>query len=81
MTCVENVLLMLALRALEVTAPRKSFSKAADELCVTHGLISQRIRQLEEWLGVDLFDGLGNRVVLSEDGQSHLSSINAWFSP
>lgn len=64
---------MLAPRAFEVTAPRKSFSKAADELCVTHGAISQQIRQLEEWLGVDLFDGLGNRVVLSEAGQSHLS--------
>ncbi|MBT9498535.1 MAG: LysR family transcriptional regulator [Zoogloea sp.] len=33
----------------------KSFSLAADELCVTPGAIGQQIQKLEEWLGMPLF--------------------------
>lgn len=33
----------------------KSFSLAADELCVTPGAIGQQIHKLEEWLGMPLF--------------------------
>jgi len=32
-----------------------SFTKAADELLVSQAAVSKRIRQLEQWLGVDLF--------------------------
>lgn len=43
-----------ALKAFEATARLRSFSAAADELCVTHGAISRHVRSLEEAVGVAL---------------------------
>lgn len=50
----------IALRALEAAARHQSYSRAADELAVTHGAVSQQIRRLEEELGVTLFVRQGN---------------------
>lgn len=52
------------LRAFEAAARLSSFSKAADELCVTHSAVSQQIKKLEDWCAVPLFhrDGSGVRV-------------------
>ena len=41
-----------ALRALEAAARHRSYSRAAQELAVTHGAVSQQIRRLEAELGV-----------------------------
>ena len=49
-----------ALRALEAAARHRSYSRAADELSVTHGAVSQQIRRLEEELGQRLFLRRGN---------------------
>ena len=38
----------------------RSYSRAADELNVTHGAISQQMRRLEELLGIALFQRRGN---------------------
>ncbi len=43
-----------ALRAFEAAARHLSFTRAADELSVTPGAISQQIRQLEEYAGAPL---------------------------
>lgn len=53
----------IALRALEAAARLQSYSRAADELSVTHGAVSQQIRRLEEELGTVLFHREGNRMV------------------
>src|SRR5438105_7623797 len=50
----------MAFRALEAAARHRSYSRAAAELNVTHGAISQQIRRLEEQLGIPLFRRLGN---------------------
>lgn len=50
----------IALRALEAAARHRSYSRAADELNVTHGAVSHQIRRLETELGVRLFDRTGN---------------------
>ena len=50
----------MALRALEAAARHKSYSRAADELHVTHGAVSHQIRKLEEELGTALFHRRGN---------------------
>jgi LysR family glycine cleavage system transcriptional activator len=50
----------MALRALEAAARLRSYSRAAEELHVTHGAISHQIRRLEEEYGLKLFRREGN---------------------
>lgn len=52
----------LALRALEAAARHRSYSRAAEELAVTHSAVSQQIRGLEAELGAKLFARSGNRM-------------------
>jgi LysR family glycine cleavage system transcriptional activator len=58
-----------ALRVLEVAGRHRSYSRAADELHITHGAVSQRIRQLEEHIGVALFERTGHRMELTAEGR------------
>jgi LysR family glycine cleavage system transcriptional activator len=51
-----------SLVALEAAAHHKSYSRAASELFVTHGAVSQQVRKLEEELGVQLFARRGNQM-------------------
>lgn len=53
-----------------------SFTSAAQELNVTPGAVSQQIRQLEERLGVKLFNRAPRGVVLTAEGQ-RLSQVVA----
>ncbi|MEM6625837.1 MAG: transcriptional regulator GcvA [Pseudomonadota bacterium] len=68
-----------ALRAFEAAARRLSFTKAADELNVTPGAISQQIRQLEEFAGAPLFRRTGRQVLLTDTGQAALPLLSAAF--
>lgn len=52
-----------ALRALEAAARHRSYSRAAEELAVTHGAVSQQIRKLEAELGARLFTRQGNAMI------------------
>lgn len=54
----------------EATARLCSFSAAAQELSVTQGAVSQRIRHLEERLEAKLFVRLGRGVRLTVEGES-----------
>jgi LysR family glycine cleavage system transcriptional activator len=44
-----------AIKAFEAAARLGSFTRAAEELGVTHGAVSRQIHLLEEWLGISLF--------------------------
>ncbi len=57
------------LRAFEAAGRLKSYTKAAEELGLTHGAVSHRIRELEERLDVALFTRVGNTMQLTEVGQ------------
>ncbi len=57
-----------ALRAFEAAARNGSFTLAAQELFVTHAAISRHLRDLEQWLGVELFHRTGRGVKLTEAG-------------
>ncbi|SON49520.1 protein of unknown function [Vibrio tapetis subsp. tapetis] len=46
-----------------------SFKRAAEKLFVTSAAISQQIRQLEDWLGADLFIRQHRKVVLTHEGE------------
>src|SRR5690606_115783 len=64
-----------ALTAFEAVARHASFSKAAQELYLTHSAISHRIRLLEEHLGTQLFLRLGRQVVLTPRGEAFLAVV------
>lgn len=57
-----------ALRAFDVAARVLSFSRAAEQLHVTHSAVSRQIRQLEEQLGVKLFRRVGRGIELTPAG-------------
>lgn len=56
------------LRPFEATARLGSFTLAAQELSLTQGAVSQQVRNLEDYLGVRLFDRQARRLELTEDG-------------
>ncbi|MDN0082605.1 LysR substrate-binding domain-containing protein [Crenobacter sp. SG2305] len=56
------------LRVFEAAARYQSFVKAAAELHVTHGAVSRQIAQLEEQLGVMLFERRNRAVFLTREG-------------
>ena len=58
-----------ALKAFEAVARNKSFSLAAEELCVTHSAISHQIKQLEEWLDKKLFIRHSSTISLTADAE------------
>lgn len=57
-----------SLLAFEVVVRLKSFSKAAEELCVTQPAVSYQIKSLEEYFGVSLIDRSGPTPVLTPEG-------------
>jgi LysR family glycine cleavage system transcriptional activator len=64
-----------AVRAFEAAARHESFSRAADELFVTHGAVSHQIRALEAELGITLFARDGKRVRLTDTGRRYATRV------
>ena len=63
----------------EVACRHGSYSEAARELHVTHSAVSQRIRQLEEALGLTLFERQGNRMVPTSGGLRLQAGLKSAF--
>ncbi|WP_413728624.1 LysR family transcriptional regulator [Sodalis sp. RH19] len=51
-----------------------SFTRAANERNITQSALSRRIKQLEEWLGVPLFDRKAYPIRLTAEGQDFLQT-------
>lgn len=66
-----------AVRTFVVAAQHQSFSRAAQELHVTHGAVSRQIKSLEEYLGVALFERRVRQVVLTVEGQAFYAQTDA----
>ncbi|AFQ46997.1 transcriptional regulator GcvA [Burkholderia cepacia] len=64
-----------AIRAFEAAARHENFSRAADELYVTHGAVSHQVRALEEELGVQLFTRNGKRLCLTDAGMRYAQQV------
>jgi DNA-binding transcriptional LysR family regulator len=64
-----------ALRAFEAAGRHQSFSRAAEELGVSHSSISRHVRGLEDRLGVQLFRDLPRGLELSRDGAAYLAQV------
>lgn len=68
-----------ALRAFEAAARHSSFTRAAEELCVTPGAVSRHILKLESFLGSKLFTRRHAQVELTPAGEAYLHEIRQAF--
>jgi LysR family glycine cleavage system transcriptional activator len=68
-----------ALKAFEATARQESFTKAANELCVTQGAVSQQVKALEAELGIRLFRRERQRLVITDAGRAYLEVVRDAF--
>jgi LysR family transcriptional regulator, regulator of gene expression of beta-lactamase len=57
-----------ALRAFEAAARHRSFTRAAEELCVTQAAISHQVKGLEDRLGASLFRRSNRGLQLTDEG-------------
>ena len=64
------------LRGFYYSARIGSLTKAAEKLSITQSAVSQQIRSLEEELGVKLFNRLGPRKELTQEGEIFLNLIS-----
>lgn len=62
-------MLLHAIRYFDAAARNLSFTRAAEELHVTQGAVSQQIRALEEQIGVRLFVRLPRALSLTQEGE------------
>jgi LysR family glycine cleavage system transcriptional activator len=69
-----------ALRAFEAAARHENFSRAAEELHLTHGAISHQVRGLEEELGRPLFVRHGRQVKITSDGLKFAQFLGKAFA-
>jgi hypothetical protein len=67
------------LRALEAAARHRSYSRAAEELAVTHGAVSQQIRRLEIELEAQLFERRGNEMIPTADARRLAGEVRRSF--
>ena len=64
------------IRAFEAAARHLSFTRAAEELVVSQSAISQQVKKLEEYLGLDLFKRQNNILGLSRQGKHYLAKLS-----
>ena len=69
-----------ALKVFESAARQLSFSRAAQELCLTKGAVSYQIRRLEDALDCALFRRAVRQVYLTEAGQQLLQTTQPLFA-
>ncbi|WP_417228403.1 transcriptional regulator GcvA [Amphritea sp.] len=64
-----------SLVAFEAAARHLSFTRAADDLCVTQGAISRQVRHLEDYLGRELFIRDKRSLSLTQTGNEYYVNI------
>ena len=64
-----------ALKAFEAAARHVSFTRAAEELCVTQGAVSHQVKALEAELGIKLFNRERQRLIITDAGRDYLSVV------
>jgi len=72
-------LLLANMHTFSVAARLLSFTKAADELCITQGAVSHRIKVLEKQLGFSLFVRMTRRLELTAEGERLLQALTSSF--
>lgn len=75
MTAFRNLPNLSALRAFEAAERHQNFSRAAEEIHLTHSAVSHQVRALEEELGVPLFIRNGKRVAATPEAQRFAQAL------
>jgi LysR family glycine cleavage system transcriptional activator len=68
-----------ALKAFEAAARHESFTRAAEELCVTQGAVSHQVKALEAELAIKLFNRERQRLIITEAGRDYLTVVRDAF--
>ncbi len=68
------------LKIFHTIAKYTSFKKASEVLCVSQPALSIQIKKLEGGTGLKLFNKIGNKIVLSEDGEMLYSYTKKIFA-
>jgi len=63
------------LRIFDAAARHMSFTGAAEEVGVTQAAVSQQVKQLEDWLGIQLFKRLPRSLTLTDAGIAYLPQV------
>ena len=68
-----------ALKAFEAAARYESFTRAAEELCVTQGAVSHQVKALEAELGSSSSIVSGSASIITEAGRDYLEVVRDAF--
>ncbi len=72
-----NIPSLSVLTSFEAAARHQSYTLAAEELGVTQGAVSRQVRELENSLGISLFQRIGRTVRLTDAGRAFAAQIVA----
>lgn len=68
------------LSTFEAVARLRSFSAAANEMCVSQPTVSKQIKALHEEIGLTLVEQIGKKVFLTEAGQELYATCAEWLN-
>ena len=72
------------LQVFEAVARQLSYTRAAEELHLTQPAVSMQVKQLENSVGLPLFEQIGKRVFMTQAGETmlrHAQTIMRPWSP
>jgi LysR family cyn operon transcriptional activator len=64
------------LRYFAALAEHLSFTRAAEKIHITQSTLSHQIKQFEEEIGLQLFDRIGKRIIMTEAGELLLGRVS-----
>lgn len=68
-----------AIKAFEAAGRHNSFTRASEELCVSHGAISKQVALLESWLNTKLFIRTQSQLEITPAGKTLMGAITPAF--
>ncbi|MCE7521116.1 MAG: LysR family transcriptional regulator [Halomonas meridiana] len=70
---------LTAVKSFVAAARYQNFTRAAESLCVTQAAISRQVRELEGFLGTDLFKRVGRSIELTQEGSIFFDAAQLSF--
>ncbi|MFD2435774.1 LysR family transcriptional regulator [Modicisalibacter luteus] len=70
---------LTAVKSFVAAARYQNFTRAAESLCVTQAAISRQVRELESFLGTELFKRVGRSIELTPTGSIFFDAVQLSF--